>query len=109
MRYIFAAAQNFISVTTSNDLRVSCLKKTKLVISNDSGPAHIAAAVGVPTVSIFGRWQPGLNAERWRPLGKKVAVVIPQIGSIPESERKFTYIDQITVAEVTQAVEKVMA
>ena len=84
-------------------------QKAKLVISNDSGPAHIAAAVGAPTVSIFGRWQPGLNAERWRPLGKKTAIVTPQIENIPEAQRKFTYIEEITVPQVLGAVTKVLA
>ena len=45
------------------------LKKSALLISNDSGPVHIASAVGTPVVSIFGRKQPGLSPARWRPLG----------------------------------------
>lgn len=84
-------------------------EKAELIISNDSGPAHIAAAVGAPTVSIFGRWQPGLNAERWSPLGTKTAIVMPQIEAISVEERKFTYIDKITVEQVLDAVQKVLA
>ena len=84
-------------------------EKAELVISNDSGPAHIAAAVGAPTVSIFGRWQPGLNAERWRPLGDKTEIVVPEIESITLDQRKFSYIDEIRVDQVIQAVEKVLA
>ena len=41
-----------------------------LFISNDSGPVHIAAALAVPVISIFGRNDPGLSPRRWRPLGK---------------------------------------
>lgn len=84
-------------------------EKAAVVISNDSGPAHIASAAGAPTVSIFGRWQAGLNAERWRPLGKKTAIVTPQIENVPESERKFSYIEDITTAQVLAAIKQVMA
>jgi len=84
-------------------------EKAKLVVSNDSGPAHIAAAVGTPTVSIFGRWQPGMNAERWKPNGKKAVVVTASIESIPVAERAFTYVDRISVEQVLDAVKKVNA
>ncbi|MCM8820221.1 MAG: glycosyltransferase family 9 protein, partial [Candidatus Omnitrophica bacterium] len=46
------------------------LKHATLFISNDSGPVHIAAAVGTPVISIFGRNNPGLSSTRWRPLGE---------------------------------------
>lgn len=82
--------------------------RTALVISNDSGPAHIAAAAGAPTVSIFGRWQPGLNAERWRPLGRKTAVVVPQVSEIPPQQRRFSYIEDISAEQVIHAVEGVL-
>ncbi|MEJ6951186.1 lipopolysaccharide heptosyltransferase II [Natronospora cellulosivora (SeqCode)] len=38
-----------------------------LVISNDSGPVHVAAAVGTPTITIFGP----SNDQKYRPLGDK--------------------------------------
>jgi heptosyltransferase-2 len=37
---------------------VSLIKKCALFISNDAGPMHISAAVGVPTVAIFGPTNP---------------------------------------------------
>lgn len=37
----------------------------KLAVCVDSGPAHMSAAAGVPTVAIFGPTDP----ERWRPYG----------------------------------------
>ena len=49
----------------------SLLKHCDMLISNDSGPVHMAAAVDTPVVSIFTRNQPGINPERWRPLGEK--------------------------------------
>ena len=46
------------------------LKEARLMVSNDSGPAHLSAAVGTPVISIFGRKQKGLSSKRWRPMGK---------------------------------------
>ena len=39
------------------------LKKTTIFVGNDSGPGHIAAATGVPTITIFGPGEP----ERYHP------------------------------------------
>jgi len=39
-------------------------------IGNDSGPTHLAAIVGVPTVALFGPTDPAI----WRPLGPRVVV-----------------------------------
>ena len=43
----------------------SCIEKCDLFISNDTGPMHIATAVGTPTVALFG---PG-NHIRFQPIG----------------------------------------
>ena len=84
------------------------LKRASLLISNDSGPVHIAAAVGTPVVSIFGRYEPGLGPERWRPLGKRARVVAKDITRVPAAERKFTYIDEIPVEDVFYAAYELL-
>lgn len=84
------------------------LKKATLLVSNDSGPVHIAAAVGTPVVSIFGRYAPGLGPNRWQPLSKRARVVAKDVSGIPESERKFTYIDEIPVQDVYQAARELL-
>ncbi|MFA7255268.1 MAG: glycosyltransferase family 9 protein [Candidatus Omnitrophota bacterium] len=84
------------------------LKRASLLVSNDSGPVHIATAVGTPVVSIFGRYEAGLGPKRWQPLGKHSRVVAKDVSSIPESERKFTYISEITVEDVHQAVKDLL-
>lgn len=43
----------------------ACIGQCNLFVTNDTGPMHIAAAVGTPTVSLFG---PG-NHIRFQPLG----------------------------------------
>jgi ADP-heptose:LPS heptosyltransferase len=58
------------------------LKKAKLLLSNDSGPAHVAAATGTRTLSIFGRNEPGLSARRWRALGHGHQVVQKDVGCV---------------------------
>jgi lipopolysaccharide heptosyltransferase II len=47
------------------------LARCRLFISNDSGPVHVAVAVGTPVISIFGRNLPGLSPRRWGPIGER--------------------------------------
>lgn len=48
---------NFAGLTSLRELPM-LLKRAKLVVSNDTGPGHIAAALGVGLVLIFGRSNP---------------------------------------------------
>jgi len=61
---------------TGNDLRdaIVALKAADLAVSNDSGLMHIAAAIGTPTIGIFGPTNPRL----WGPLNPLAAVVEPE-------------------------------
>ncbi|MDD5512922.1 MAG: lipopolysaccharide heptosyltransferase II [Candidatus Omnitrophica bacterium] len=74
-------AYNFAGMTSLSQL-ASLLKKCRLFISNDSGPVHIASAVGTPTISIFGRSQKGLSPVRWGPLGNKDRVAHSTVGCV---------------------------
>jgi len=56
------------------------LSRTGLLISNDSGPVHLANAVGAPVISIFGRNQAGLSPLRWGPLDPSSRVVWKDAG-----------------------------
>ena len=57
------------------------LQDAALMISNDTGPGHIAAAVGTPLVSVLGPSDPAL----WRPWGPSVHIVqaAPATGAWP--------------------------
>ena len=58
------------------------LKDARLLISNDSGPVHIASALGTPVISIFGRSQPGLSATRWRPISQNSSYLQKDVGCV---------------------------
>jgi len=45
------------------------LKRCSLLISGDSGPVHLAAAVGTPVIALFRNDLPGKTARRWGPWG----------------------------------------
>ena len=47
------------------------LRRAALVVSNDTGPAHLAAAMGTPVLSVLGPTQPG----QWAPWGPQVRVL----------------------------------
>lgn len=47
------------------------LQRAALVVANDTGPGHIAAAVGAPLISLFGASDPA----RYRPWGPNVTVL----------------------------------
>ena len=66
----------------------------QLFVGNDSGPAHIAAAYGVPCVILFGPTDPAVWAP-WRTEGR--ALKMPGVAA------------EITVAQVIDAVEAVEA
>lgn len=81
------------------------IKKATLFIGNDSGPMHIAAAMGTPVIALFGPTEPAL----WKPWGKGHVVIYKQV---PCSPCKYTDCDrgrencmeQISVEEVLRAI-----
>ncbi|MFN4242378.1 MAG: glycosyltransferase family 9 protein [Tepidisphaerales bacterium] len=54
------------------------LRGAAVVVGNDSGPGHLAAAAGVPVVSVFGPTDPAV----WKPLGPRVKVVVAPEGDL---------------------------
>ena len=51
------------------------LKHARVLVTRDTGPSHLAAAVGCPVVVIFGRTAPLYGPTRWRPLTEKAVIV----------------------------------
>jgi heptosyltransferase-1 len=93
---------NLAGRTSLSELIV-LLKNSKLVVSNDTGPGHIAAALGVPLVLIFGR----VNPRRLAPYGRNHCVVaIDPDGREPgiKSTNPKHDIKKITVEQVYEKV-----
>ena len=89
--------------TSLGDL-AALFKRASLFISNDSGPVHIACAVGVPVVSIFARNEKGLSPTRWRPLGAKTVTLYKDVGCTEclahNCKRDFLCLRSLVVEEV---------
>ncbi|MFC1632049.1 lipopolysaccharide heptosyltransferase II [Candidatus Omnitrophota bacterium] len=97
---------------TSVSQLASLLSRCALFISNDSGPVHIAAALGVPVVSIFGRRQPGLSPRRWGPTGKSDLILHRDLGCQPcqahNCHKGFACLAAVSVDAVSQAAEQLL-
>ncbi|MFA4854249.1 MAG: glycosyltransferase family 9 protein, partial [Candidatus Omnitrophota bacterium] len=63
--------KNVVSLVNKTSLveLAQILKQCKLLVSCDSGPVHLAAAVGTPVIALFRNDLPGKTARRWGPWG----------------------------------------
>jgi ADP-heptose:LPS heptosyltransferase len=101
---------NIAGETTVKELFALC-KRIGLMVSIDSGPMHIAAAQGAPTIGLFGPNTP----VRFGPLGKKCIAIYktketPVInvhkGEVPNHTTK-DFMRDISVDDVFNAVKKI--
>jgi len=86
--------------------------KTSALISNDSGPMHIADAFNKPLIAIFGRIQPGLSFKRWGPLNKNAIIVHKDVGCreclAHNCKKDFLCLKEVTVDDVYKEFEKIL-
>ena len=85
---------------------MAVISVSDVLVSGATGPAHLAAALGVPTVSIFDPRRSNLPI-RWSPLGKGV-VLRPEVPTCPkciyEDCPYWDCMDRITVDQVAASV-----
>ncbi|MFI6208459.1 glycosyltransferase family 9 protein [Streptomyces sp. NPDC051041] len=79
------------------------------VVTGNTAPAHLAAAVGTPVVSLFA---PVVPAERWRPYGVPYVLLGDQDAPCADSRARtcpvpgHPCLDTVTATDVVAAVEK---
>jgi heptosyltransferase-1 len=101
------ATVNLAGKTTLRQL-VALIEGAELVIANDSGPMHIAAALGKPLVAMYGP----TNPVRTGPWGRMDSVVRLDIACSPCYSRRCSHqscLRWLTVESVMNAAEKQMA
>ena len=89
----------------------ACLEQARLVVSNDTGVLHIAAALGRPVVALYGPTSPVLTG----PLGHPQRTVVlhhpdccPQIPCYQPDRPPHPGMDTITVHEVYDAATQLL-
>jgi heptosyltransferase-2 len=91
---------------TSPALLAAILERCRLLITNDTGPMHVAAGVGTPTVALFGSTSPTWT----RPFGRGHEVLYKHVECSPCFQRTcpigYVCLHGITVEEVHRAALK---
>lgn len=85
------------------------LSRSDVVVTNDSGPIHIAAAVGTPVVALFGPTDPGQTG----PYTKKHLIIRKDMECIPCFRKRCIYdrfvcMESITPEEVLEGIKSIL-
>jgi heptosyltransferase-2 len=87
---------------------MALLAQCRLVVSNDSGPMHLAAALGLPLVAVFG----STNERATGPVGPRTHVVKHMVACSPCGLREcpidFRCMQGVTVEDVSRAATKLV-
>jgi ADP-heptose:LPS heptosyltransferase len=108
---VVAKARTFSVNTLRISELVAVIDRAGLFVGNDSGPAHIAAAVRTPAVVLFGP----ASSVRWRPWRAQAELVQNYFPCNPcpmytcEAFEEPECIRSITVDQVMNAIERVMS
>jgi len=98
---------NFSGKTTVREA-VYLISQCSLFISNDSGLMHIAGALNIPTVAIFGSTNPVTTS----PIGEKIIIVRKEVSCSPclkeTCPTDFRCMNLITVDDVLSAAQTIM-
>lgn len=99
-------SERVINLTGATSLRelVALMQHMTLLVANDSGPMHLAAAVGTPLVALFGSTDPVVTG----PYGQEGAVLQKRVACAPCFLRvcpiDFRCMKEITVHEVVERI-----
>jgi ADP-heptose:LPS heptosyltransferase len=111
-RPLFAALEQTGALILIQQLRehMSCISQLDLLISSSTGSMHIAAALGIPTVSLFCPLT-ACSPQLWGPLGNRSEVILPQQDYCQTrcpGNPKICPLDDIEIPLVIQHVEAIV-
>jgi heptosyltransferase-3 len=113
--YLFTIAERMkhsscnVHIRTNSSLLelISILNGAKIVVSGSTGPGHIAAALGIPTIGLFPGVVP-LSKERWGFRGKQRLNLSPL--TYPKADcphcKNCTCINEITTSQVIEGIKE---
>jgi lipopolysaccharide heptosyltransferase II len=88
------------------------LARCRFLLTNDTGTMHLAAALGIPVIAVFGSTEPSFTG----PFGNRHRVVRHHVECSPCFHRecplkvgRYRCLDEVSVEEVTQAVKQTLA
>jgi ADP-heptose:LPS heptosyltransferase len=99
----FSAAEAILAESVSLSLLAAIIEQCNAFVGNDSGLAHLAAGLRVPSVVLFGPALP----QHWAPLGRNVIVLRNPHGckACAMDRGEHTCLDNISVDEVRGNLE----
>jgi len=106
-----ASRSHALNLAGKTDLKelIALLSQARLFLGNDSGPAQMAANVGIPTAIVFS----GTNdVSVWRPPGQNVAIISHRVDCSPCELRSCPNprcLLEIGVGDVRDAVGQLLA
>jgi heptosyltransferase II len=87
------------------------IKRSDILISPDSGSAHLAAAVGTKTITLFGP----TDDIRWRPYGPKNKQMIIKdhiscapCGILNNCKKKIKCMTNLKIEEIIKKIEEIL-
>lgn len=86
---------DWVGATSLKEL-AALFQRVRLLVTNDSGPMHLAAAVGARVVALFGTAEAGSHPRRWGPWGAGHIVIHQPL-------------ERTTVEEVAERVQQCLA
>jgi lipopolysaccharide heptosyltransferase I len=103
----FCSGGKALSIAGGTNIKelISIIRGARCVISNDSGPMHIAAAFGIPVVAIFGP----TNPVRTGPYGRNHIIVKSDIECAPCYKKNCNSIKCMNDVSVEKVYEAVMS
>jgi ADP-heptose:LPS heptosyltransferase len=104
VRRLAEAQTTDLTARTSLGALAVLLRGARMTVTNDTGTAHVAAAVGAPSVVVFRAADPA----RWAPLDRSRHRALPEPAEHPAGEDAVPPLRDVGVGDVVRAVDALL-